>query len=280
VSERLRLLLAQYDLFVGDVDGNTTRVLEAARTAARDGADLVMLPELALSGYPPEDLLFHSGFRHQIRAALERLCAEAGAVDVVVGSPEYAGNEIFNAAALLRSGRVYANHRKQCLPNYKVFDEKRYFSAGTAPTLVDVRGVRTALLVCEDMWQREPAVAARAEGAELVLIVNASPWQQRKQQEREGVAAERVREIGVPLVYLNCVGGQDELVFDGNSFVMDASGAVTQRLPAWQEAVAVVELEQRRAAAAGARRDRAAAVGGGQRLRGAHARRARLRRQA
>ena len=244
MSARLRIVLAQYNLFVGDVDGNATRVLEAARAAAHDGADLVMLPELALSGYPPEDLLFHSGFRRQVRAAVERLCAESGAVDLVVGYPEYAGSEIFNAAALLRGGRVYANHRKQCLPNYKVFDEKRYFSAGTVPTLVDVRGVRTALLVCEDLWQREPAALARVEGAELVLVVNASPWQQRKQQEREGVAAQRVREIGVPLVYLNCVGGQDELVFDGNSFVMDARGVVTQRLPAWREAVAVVEFER------------------------------------
>jgi NAD+ synthase (glutamine-hydrolysing) len=241
----LRLLLAQRNLYVGDVDGNAERVLAAARAAAAAGADVVLLPELALAGYPPEDLLFHSGFRRQIGAALERLCREAGSVDVLFGYPEYAAGEIFNSAALIRAGRVYANHRKQVLPNYKVFDEKRYFTAGRAPTLVDVRGVRAALLVCEDIWEPEPAAQARAAGAEVLLVINASPYQLHKQRERERVAGARVREAGLPLVYLNLIGGQDELMFDGNSFVLAADGALTQRLPAWQEATAIVELVRR-----------------------------------
>ncbi len=242
IDARLRLMLAQFDLCVGDVDGNAGRVLEAASHAAAAGADLVLLPELALAGYPPEDLLFHSGFRRQVQAAVERLCELAPPVDVVAGYPEYHDGHIFNSAALIRGGRVYANHRKQALPNYRVFDEKRYFTAGQAPTLVDVRGARVALLICEDLWQSEPARAARAAGAEALLVINASPFQLHKQRERESVAAARVAATGIPLVYLNIVGGQDELVFDGNSFVMDAGGCVTQRLPAWREATAIVEL--------------------------------------
>lgn len=238
----LRLLLAQYNLIVGDVEGNARRVLEAAAAGTASGVDLVLLPELALAGYPPEDLLFHSGFRRQVQAAVGRLAEAAGPVDVVFGYPEYAGTEIYNSAALLRGGRVYANHRKQALPNYKVFDEKRYFQPGLAPTLVDVRGARVALLVCEDIWRPEPARAARAAGAEALFVVNASPFQMHKQRERESVARQRVAEVGIPLVYVNLVGGQDELVFDGNSFVMSAEGVVTQRLPAWRETTAIAEL--------------------------------------
>src|SRR5512136_939119 len=238
----LRRLVAQYDLFVGDVDGNATRILEAATAGAAAGVDLVLLPELALSGYPPEDLLFHSGFRRQVQAAVERLCKGAPPLDLIFGYPEYHGREIFNSAALVRGGRVYANHRKQALPNYKVFDEKRYFAAGETPTLVDVKGARVALLVCEDIWEAAPARAARADGAEALIVINASPFELHKQRERESVARQRVTDVGLPLVYLNLVGGQDELVFDGNSFVMAADGSVTQRLPAWREATAVVEL--------------------------------------
>jgi NAD+ synthase (glutamine-hydrolysing) len=242
----VRIFLAQYDLCVGDIDGNSQRVLEAAHAAAASGAHVVLLPELALSGYPPEDLLFHSGFRHQVQTAMRRLCADApSAVDVVVGYPEYRDKAIYNSAAVIRGGRVYANHRKQALPNYRVFDEKRYFRPGSGPTLLDVQGARIALLVCEDLWEAEPARAAHAAGAEALLVVNASPFQMRKQSEREAVARQRVSEVGLPIVYVNLVGGQDELVFDGNSFVMAADGAVTHRLPAWREATAVVDLERR-----------------------------------
>jgi NAD+ synthase (glutamine-hydrolysing) len=245
MSQRpLRLLLAQCNLFVGDVDGNTARALEAVRAAAAAGADLALLPELALSGYPPEDLLFHSGFRRQIRAAIERLCAEARGADLIVGYPEYEGAAIYNSAALIRGGRVYANHRKQTLPNYQVFDEKRYFVPGRAPTLVDIAGARVALLVCEDIWEPAPVAEARAAGAEALLVINASPYERNKQRERERVAGARVAESQLPLVYLHMVGGQDELVFDGNSFVLAADGTLTQRLPAWQEANELVELRR------------------------------------
>ena len=240
----LRLLLAQRDLCVGDVEGNAARVLDAAREGVAAGADLVMLPELALSGYPPEDLLFHSGFRRQIGSSLERLGREATAPDLLFGYPAYADSAIYNSAALVGGGRVLANHRKQVLPNYRVFDEKRYFLAGHAATTVELKGVRAALLVCEDIWEPEPARAALAAGAEALLVINASPYQLHKQRERERVAHARVAEVGIPLVYLNLVGGQDELVFDGNSFVLAGDGTLTQRLPPWREATAIVELER------------------------------------
>ena len=241
----LKICLAQLNLFVGDVDGNAQRIVAAARDARERGADLVMFPELALAGYPPEDLLFHSGFRQQVQSAIARVCREVTDVDVLFGYPEYEHGAIYNSAGLVRGGRVYANHRKQCLPNYKVFDEKRYFTPGRSPTLVDVKGARVAILVCEDVWERLPAAEAKAAGAELVLVVNASPFQRHKQRNRQGVVRERALEIGVPIVYVNLVGGQDELVFDGNSFVMDADGTLTQRLPAWREAVECVEFERR-----------------------------------
>lgn len=242
-AQTLRVFLAQYDLIVGDIDGNASRILAAARAGQAAGADVVLTPELSLVGYPPEDLLFHSGFQTQVGRALGRLAAEAGEVDLVFGYPEYADGRIYNSAALIRAGRVYANHRKQALPNYKVFDEKRYFSPGQAPTLIDVRGARIALLVCEDLWRTEPARAARAAGAQALFVINASPFELHKQRERESVARERVAETGIPLVYLNLVGGQDELVFDGNSFVMDAKGLVTSRLPAWSEATRLISFD-------------------------------------
>jgi NAD+ synthase (glutamine-hydrolysing) len=190
----LRVAIAQLDLFVGDVDGNTTQIIDAARTA-RDahGADLVVFPELALSGYPPEDLLLHSGMRRRIAASLERLSKEVRDVAVLVGYPEYLGREIYNSAALIRDGAIIANHRKQCLPNYKVFDEKRYFTAGAHPTVIELNGARLGLMVCEDIWEPEPARAARAAGAELLFVINASPYELHKQNQREAVVLERVR---------------------------------------------------------------------------------------
>ena len=241
----LRVALAQVDLLVGDVDGNATQIIEAARTArATHGADLVVFPELALSGYPPEDLLFHAAMRRRIAAALERLRTELRDVAVLVGYPEYAGRQIYNAAALIRDGVVLGNHRKQCLPNYKVFDEKRYFQAGAEPTLVEIEGVKLGLLVCEDIWEPEPAQAARDAGAELLLVVNASPYEIHKQVQRESVVRDRVREVALPVVYGNLIGGQDELVFDGHSFVMDANGEIAHRAPPFATGISMAEFRR------------------------------------
>ena len=237
-----RVLLAQRNVMVGDVAGNAAVVLEAAQLGHSLGAHIVLLPELALAGYPPEDLLFHSGFRHQMQAAVRRICDAALPVDMVFGYPEYRDDAIFNSAVWVSGGHCLANYQKATLPNYRVFDEKRYFAAGAEPTVVSRNGVRFGVLVCEDMWEPQSAARAVAAGAEVLLVLNASPFEVGKLRERERVARQRVQEVGCPLVYLNLVGGQDELVFDGNSFVLASDGTVTHRLPAWQEASALVEF--------------------------------------
>jgi NAD+ synthase (glutamine-hydrolysing) len=236
--------MAQINLVVGDVDGNTSRILAAA-AVARDqhGADVVMVPELAVSGYPPEDLLFHSGMRTQVTNSIERLRREVRGITLIAGYPEYEGTRIFNAAIVIRDGVVLANHRKACLPNYRVFDEKRYFTPGTEPTVLEMNGVKAGVLVCEDVWDPQPAAQARAAGAQVLLVINASPYEVDKQTQREQqIGRARVAETGIPLVFVNLIGGQDELVFDGNSFVMDASGEVTLRAPAFTEGMYVVDL--------------------------------------
>src|SRR6185437_1012121 len=192
--------------------------------------------------YPPEDLLFHRGLRRQVQAGLERLALEVPQIGIVVGYPEYEGGHIYNAARLLRGGRVLANYRKACLPNYKVFDEKRYFAAGGEACVVDFDGFRVGLLICEDLWESSPASAARDKGAEVLLAINASPYEIHKQREREAVVRERLEQVKLPVVYTNLVGGQDELVFDGNSFVLDAQGQLALRAPAFEESLTCVEL--------------------------------------
>jgi NAD+ synthase (glutamine-hydrolysing) len=245
-ADRLTIALAQLDLLVGDVRGNLERVIvEARRAHAELQADLVAFPELTLCGYPPEDLLFHRGLRRQIEEALQELTEAVPEVGVLVGYPEYDQGRIYNAARLIRGGRVLGQHRKACLPNYKVFDEKRYFTAGTDATVVDFDGYRLGLLICEDAWEPQPAAAARALGAELLLIINASPYEIHKQREREQVIAERVQETRLPALYVNLFGGQDELVFDGNSFVMDAQARLALRAPALEEGLYAASFARR-----------------------------------
>ena len=249
--DMLRLALAQSDLLVGDVAGNAARVLASAAAARAAGADLLVTTELALAGYPPEDLLFHRGFRRQVEAALSQVAAASAGADgtgpadergtaILVGHPEYAADRIFNAATLYDGGREQLRHRKACLPNYRVFDEKRWFAAGTQPSVMDFRGFRIGVLVCEDLWEPEPAQLARSQGAEILLVPNASPYELHKQHAREEIARRRAADVGLPIVYVNQVGGQDELVFDGQSFVTDAAGQVVLRAPAFEEALATV----------------------------------------
>ena len=241
---RLRGAMAQLNLVVGDVDGNTSRIITTALAARdRDRTELILFPELAVCGYPPEDLLFHAGMRLKVARALERLRREVTGITLIVGYPEYEAGRIYNAAAVIRDGRLVANHRKSCLPNYRVFDEKRYFTPGTEATVVDLGGVAAGVLICEDVWEQEPARRARAAGAQVLLVINASPYEVGKQLQREeAVVRERALETALPIVFLNLVGGQDELVFDGQSFVADSRGRVTQRAPAYVEGVHPFEL--------------------------------------
>lgn len=243
MSASLRIALAQLNLFVGDVAGNTQRLIDTS-AQARDEmrADLVLFPELSLSGYPPEDLLFHSGLRRQVRTALDRVRTETSGITVVAGYPEYAEEGIYNAAAVLCDGETVANYRKQELPNYSVFDEKRYFEHGLDTSIFELKGIRIALLICEDVWEPNPARAAKANGAQLIVVINGSPYSLRYQERREAVVRARVKDTGLPVVYVNLLGGQDELVFDGGSFVMNAQGEVVQRVPPFVEGLFAVEV--------------------------------------
>jgi len=240
----LRLAIAQANLRVGDVAGNTDRVIALAAEAHQSlQAQAIVFPELALTSYPPEDLLLRPALIEQVEEGLRRIALTVRGIDVIVGHPFYEHGQLFNAASVVRDGRIIAAYRKQLLPNYSVFDEKRYFSPGADPCVVDLDGVPVALTICEDVWQPEPVQRAVDAGARLLISLNASPYHMDKGREREELLQARVREAGVPVMYVNLVGGQDELVFDGASFVMDARGRVTQRCPAFQECLAVADFE-------------------------------------
>ena len=241
----LRIALAQQDFLVGDVAGNAARMAGWVREVQDAGsADLVMFPELAICGYPPEDLLFHAGLRRQVAESLAQLAASTRDVAALVGYPEFVDNRIHNSVALLMGGRQVANYRKCMLPNYSVFDEERYFTPGDGPTIVDFRGFRLGLGICEDLWDKGPAARAVAAGAEVLLAINGSPFEIGKQAQRERVLAARARETGRPTVYENMIGGQAELVFDGGSCVEDGAGRTVLRAPALEAGLPVVELHR------------------------------------
>lgn len=236
----LKVALAQINCTVGDLAGNAERILAAAQEAVRRGAQLMVTPELALAGYPPEDLLLRPDFHRLAARELVALAARLP-LPVVVGHPEMRGGRRYNAASLLREGRIEATYFKQRLPNSEVFDEERYFAAGEHPCLFEIAGVRVGLAICEDIWLPGTIEATRAAGAELLLALNASPYHMNKQATRQAVLRERIAGLGLPALYCNLVGGQDELVFDGASFALDASGRLTHQLPAFAEALALVE---------------------------------------
>ena len=231
----LRIAMAQIDPVVGDLAGNAERIRRAAEEARVQEADLLVTPELALTGYPPQDLLLKEPFLRDTEAALADLMPQLTGVDVVLGFPERAEGCLFNSARWIRKGAAVATYRKQRLPNYGVFDEKRYFTPGDTPCVVTVRGVPVGLSVCEDAWGAGgPLPQAAAAGARLLVSLNASPYDYTKVHRRERAMGERAQEAGVPVVYVNPVGGQDELVFDGASFAVDATGHVVQRAPAFE----------------------------------------------
>jgi NAD+ synthase (glutamine-hydrolysing) len=244
LNDKIIVALAQLDLVVGDVAGNTARILEYANRARDElQADLVVFPELSVSGYPPEDLLFHIGLRRRVAKAVDSIRESVRDIAVLFGYPEYDGDDIYNACAVFHNGNVLASYRKQLLPNYRVFDEQRYFKAGRDAAVFRLKGVRIGLNICEDVWKKGPTSASRSAGAEVIVVINGSPYELQSQQHREGVVRSRVQEIGIPLVYLNLVGGQDELVFDGGSFTMDTDGLIQFRAPPFVEGMHRVVLE-------------------------------------
>ncbi|KTT26726.1 NAD synthetase [Pseudomonas oryzihabitans] len=249
MSQLLNVVMAQLNLKVGDIHGNVDRIIAAAGEA-RDqlGGDLIVFPELSLCGYPPEDLLLRSSMQRRIEQGLQRIREEIGGIHVLVGFPWLEEGRRYNACAVYRDGVQLAFYRKQQLPNYRVFDEKRYFEPGDSAAVFEFKGVPIGVpigvTICEDIWFAEPMAKARAAGARLMLNLNASPFHGGKQPEREAVVAERAREGGMAVVYVNQVGGQDELVFDGHSFVVDAQGQVTQRAPAFVEGLYPVAFDE------------------------------------
>jgi NAD+ synthase (glutamine-hydrolysing) len=240
--------MAQLDLPVGDVAGNVDKLLAAAAESRdRLKAQLVVFPELAVTGYPPEDLLFNPDFRRQVEAGVARLTAGIQGIHALVGYPLYADalhpdGRIYNVGAMLGEGKIKAIYRKSELPNYEVFDEKRYFAAGDATAVVDVAGFAVGLNVCEDIWHAMPARRAAEAGAKLLMVPNASPFNAGKQREREEELRRRVAEAGVPVVYVNHVCGQDDLVFDGGSLAMDADGKVAVRAPNFESGLYPVDF--------------------------------------
>jgi NAD+ synthase (glutamine-hydrolysing) len=244
MGARLRIALGQLNLLVGDVAGNAAKMIAAAQRARDElKADVILFPELALTGYPPEDLLLRPDLSVRVELALGEMLRGISGIDVIVGYPKRQYGKLFNAASLLRGGRVNATYFKHILPNYGVFDEKRYFAEGTDPCVLDIRGTPVGLTICEDVWDRGPVEQAVNAGAKIMFNINASPYHRKKGQERFEVVTRRARNNGVPIVYLNLVGGQDELVFDGDSFVVDARGEMTQRAPAFEEGVHLVEVK-------------------------------------
>ncbi|BCX82690.1 NAD+ synthase (glutamine-hydrolysing) [Methylomarinovum caldicuralii] len=240
---RLRVALAQLNYLVGDIDGNVAKIIAAAERA-RDAlqADVAVFTELAVSGYPPEDLLLRADFIRACRDGLERIRRQVGGIDLIVGFPERHDGRLYNSAAVLRDGEIRLIYRKHCLPNYGVFDEKRYFHPGQEPGLCLIRGVPVGLSICEDIWHPGPVEASVRAGSRLIVNLNASPFHVRKIAEREAAVHARIAATGVPVVYVNQIGGQDELVFDGASFVMDREGRVVRRLPEFEEALEVAEF--------------------------------------
>ncbi len=258
----LRVALAQINVTVGDVQGNARKMITAARRAHAQGAQLVVAPELALTGYPPEDLLLRPAFMQACADAVQdiaRELADCEGLHLVFGHPHQFGTAgdvrtkstsqplRFNAASVVSGGRVVGTYCKRELPNYQVFDEKRYFAsgrdAGLSPLVIDVAGCKVGVLICEDAWFDEPAVAAKAAGAQALAVINASPFHLDKAEEREARMRARVHAVGLPLLFAHLVGGQDEVVFDGASFALDAQGALAARAATFEEALLPITVD-------------------------------------
>lgn len=248
-ASALRIALAQITTRVGDCVANADRVIEMMGRARQElGARVIVFPELTLTGYPPEDLLLREDFLAQCEAQLERIAQVAGDMAVVIGTPLRAstptpnGQNITNAAVVIDHGQIIARYDKRALPNYGVFDEKRYFRKGRTACVVPIDGVPLGITICEDIWEEKAVREAAEAGARIILTLNASPYHRHKTADRERVVVERIDDTGCPVVYVNLVGGQDELVFDGRSFVATADKAIVSKLPAFAEGLGWVDV--------------------------------------
>jgi NAD+ synthase (glutamine-hydrolysing) len=239
----MKLAIAQINCTVGDLSGNIRKILDYAERAKSAGAGLVITPELALSGYPPEDLLLRNGFRLACRKALADLAKEISGVALLVGHPHLAGNKLHNAASIIRDGKIIATYLKNQLPNDSVFDERRYFDPGSDPCVFELKGIKFGVNICQDIWQEDTATRAKEAGADVLLVLNASPYHMRKQLLRYQIVRQRISETAMPIVYANLVGGQDELIFDGASFAMNGKGELTHQFGEFRETLGLIELQ-------------------------------------
>jgi NAD+ synthase (glutamine-hydrolysing) len=247
----MKIVIAQLNLLVGGLKQNREKILDAAKSAAAVKADWLITPELSICSYQPEDLLLRESFVAACKAEVETLAAEIAThsmtLSAVVGLPwrdEHDGGKLFNAAAVLRGGAIVGIAKKCELPNYSVFDDKRYFSNGDRPLVLGDERRKVGILICEDVWFEPPANRAKRDGAQVLFVINGSPFDTEHFAAREAECRRRALAQGVPIVYCNLVGGQDEIVYDGQSFVMNAEGEMTQRLPGFVEATAVVEIDE------------------------------------
>ncbi|MEE8320749.1 MAG: NAD+ synthase [Gammaproteobacteria bacterium] len=244
-NNKIRLALAQLNLKVGDITGNTVQIINAIKQA-RDNlrAHIIIFPELSITSYPPEDLLLRSALYESVEHSLQQILTTSYDIDVVLGYPEKNNGRPFNTCSLLRNGHIHSTYRKQNLPNYSVFDEKRYFEPGQSACITETNGVKAALSICEDIWVPEPISQASKGGAALLFNINASPYHSDKLYDREEIVQSRAKESNIHIVYVNLVGGQDELVFDGGSMVVDKQGQLAFRAPQFEAGVYIVELDK------------------------------------
>ena len=236
----MKIALAQCNFHVGDIPGNTQQIVREAQQAKTEGARLIVFSELALTGYPPEDLLLRPSLALRIEEALHTIAEASDGIAIAIGYPKQRGDFLYNCAGVWDGGECIGEYAKHELPNYQVFDEKRYFTAGDTPCVIDLDGVKVGLTVCEDIWFDAPVEKAVAAGAELLLNLNASPFHSGKQQERVDLLKRHAESHGVPILYVNQVGGQDELVFDGSSFAVSEQAERVLQMHSWQEDLAMV----------------------------------------
>lgn len=243
MSNKLRIAIAQINPMLGDMSGNAEKIIKniiSAKTKLH--ADIVIFPELAISGYPPEDLLLRSDFYTSVNKALDKIRKTVDDIYVILGYPNFIDNKAYNQAAIIYNQQILATYQKHLLPNYGVFDEKRYFYPGTDFCVINIKNIKIGLTICEDLWFPEPIAEIAEAGAQLVISINASPFDMNKPFIREKIISSRAKETNLPIIYVNCVGGQDELVFDGGSMIVNAHGEVTQHIGFFNETLFPVDF--------------------------------------
>lgn len=243
MSSILKIAAAQFDFLVGGMQANTKKILAIMQQAKQEKVDLLIFPELALCGYLPEDLLLREDFKQQIKDSLKIIQAQTNNISIFLGHPDYTEQGIYNAASLMTDKKIVAIYHKQCLPNYGIFDERRYFKPGNTPCLVKIKNISIGILICEDLWHPEPILSAKNTGAELIIGINASPFHATKAKERIAALRKNIDKTKLPILYVHGVSGQDDLVFDGGSFALDAEGLLVAHANFFTEKLWLVEFD-------------------------------------